>query len=76
MASFPKEITTKVRLTIDPSYPTMTGGHFVVGSSFGTAVPFALCPDLLRHEQLGTADNFRGRVVRGFFWFMRLWPVR
>jgi hypothetical protein len=26
-----------------------------------------ICPDLLRLEQIGAADNFRGRVVRAFF---------
>ena len=35
----------------------------------------ALCPDLLRYEQIGVADNMRGRVVRAFFWLMRAWPV-
>lgn len=34
-----------------------------------------LCPDLLRYEQIGAADNLRGRVVRAFFWVMRVWPV-
>lgn len=38
--------------------------------------PEHLCPDLLRYEQIGCADNWRGRVVRGFFWLMRAWPVR
>ena len=32
-----------------------------------TMVPTALCPDLLRLQQIGEADNFRGRVVRAFF---------
>ena len=39
------------------------------------ANPTALCPDLLRYEQIGTADGWRGRVVRAFFWLMRLWPT-
>lgn len=26
-----------------------------------------LCPDLLRIEQIGVADGWRGRLVRGFF---------
>lgn len=26
-----------------------------------------LCPDLLRLENLGEADGWRGRLVRGFF---------
>lgn len=33
----------------------------------------SLCPDLLRYEQIGAADGWRGRVVRGFFWLMQLW---
>ena len=34
-----------------------------------------LCPDLLRYEQIGAADNWRGRTVRAFFWLMRVWSV-
>lgn len=45
-----------------------------VGSLTGT--PSALCPDLLRYEQIGEADGLRGRVVRAFFWLMRWWPAR
>lgn len=41
-----------------------------------TVSPSALCPDLLRYEQIGAADNLRGRVVRAFFWLMRAWPAR
>lgn len=40
----------------------------------GSATPSALCPDLLRYEQLGEADGQRGRVVRAFFWLLRYWP--
>ncbi len=44
--------------------------------TLGTFVsPDALCPDLLRYEQIGAADNWRGRVVRAFFWIMRAWRV-
>ena len=39
-----------------------------------TTHPQWLCPDLLRYEQIGGADDLRGRVVRGFFWIMRAWP--
>jgi hypothetical protein len=39
------------------------------------ANPTALCPDLLRYEQLGAADTWRGRVVRGVFWLLRAWPA-
>lgn len=35
----------------------------------------ALCPDLLRFEQLGEADTVRGKVVRAFFALMRWWPI-
>ena len=41
------------------------------GSIQMVGVPF--CPDLLRYEQIGAADNLRGRVVRMFFWLMRGW---
>ena len=45
--------------------------------TLGTFVtPEHLCPDLLRYEQIGAADNMRGRVVRAFFWAMRIWPVK
>lgn len=53
----------------DPSAMTSTSGGSV------SATPSALCPDLLRYEQIGQADNLRGRVVRGFFWLMRFWPT-
>lgn len=32
-----------------------------------TGTTGAICPDLLRLSDLGAADNWRGRVVRGFF---------
>ena len=36
-----------------------------------------ICPDLLRLEHLGEADNARGRFVRALFWVLdRVWPVR
>ena len=38
--------------------------------------PDHLCPDLLRYEQIGVADNWRGRIVRGFFWVMQIWRVK
>ena len=44
--------------------------------TLGTYVtPDHLCPDLLRYEQIGPADNWRGRVVRAFFWVIRVWRV-
>ena len=52
---------------------------FLVTNSFmnsvNTANPSALCPDLLRYEQLGEADSWRGRIVRTFFWLLRWWPA-
>lgn len=44
-----------------------------VMSLLTTTTQTYLCPDLLRYEQIGAADNWRGRVVRGFFWLMRCW---
>jgi hypothetical protein len=38
-------------------------------------VTIPMCPDLLQYDQLGEADNLRGRVVRIFFWVMRFWPI-
>lgn len=38
-----------------PAFRTLTGQSFV------------LCPDLLSIEQIGEADGWRGRIVRGFF---------
>jgi len=34
-----------------------------------------LCPDLLEYAHIGAADNLRGRVVRAFFWLMRIWST-
>ena len=34
----------------------------------------AICPDLLTIEQIGAADNLRGRVVRAFFRMMEWIP--
>lgn len=44
---------------------TITMGTFVT--------PNALCPDLLRYENIGEANGWRGRIVRGFFWLMQIW---
>ncbi len=38
-------------------------------------VGIPICPDLLAHDYLGEADTWRGRVVRGFFWLLRWWPI-
>jgi hypothetical protein len=54
-----------------------TVGNRLVAAADGTLVtPDHLCPDMLRHENLGGADGPRGRVVRAFFWLLRAWPVR
>jgi hypothetical protein len=40
-----------------------------------TSTLSAICPDLLSLDEIGAADNLRGRVVRAFFWLMRFWPT-
>ena len=40
-----------------------------------TVVVGAICPDLLEYKHIGAADNWRGRVVRAFFWLMRVWKT-
>ena len=53
----------------------VTASAHLVRARDGTWVtPDHLCPDLLRWENIGAADGFRGRVVRMFFWLMRAWP--
>ena len=47
-----------------PSYPILSV----------TGVNTAICPDLLTIEQIGAADNLRGRVVRAFFRVMEWIP--
>ena len=50
-------------------------GARLVQAADGTWVtPDHLCPDLLRWENIGAADGWRGRVVRAFFWLLRAWP--
>lgn len=34
--------------------------------------PQSICPDLLRLNQLGSADGWRGHVVRSFFRLLKL----
>lgn len=53
----------------DPWYDAFTTGATV------RMVTIPMCPDLLRYDYLGEADNMRGRVIRGFFWLMRVWKV-
>lgn len=38
-------------------------------------VGIPLCPDLLRYDDLGAADTWRGRIVRAFLWCLRWWPT-
>lgn len=53
-----------------------TRGTFLALAADGMWVtPDHLCPDLLRLSSIGAADGMRGRVVRAFFWLMRLWPT-
>jgi hypothetical protein len=65
MREHPKFLTTG-------AFGTSTTGSVVIepGSSLP---PTALCPDMLRYENIGAADGLRGHVVRGFFWLMRAW---
>jgi len=51
------------------------GGAKLIPAADGTLVtPGHLCPDLLRYENIGAADGPRGRVVRGVFLMLRIWP--
>jgi hypothetical protein len=60
----------------DQPFTLKAGGTAPDTISFGTFVtPESLCPDLLRYEQIGASDGWRGRVVRAFFFVMRAWPV-
>lgn len=60
--------------------PHPIDGAFFPGSpvsfrtNVSTAAVEAICPDLLRFEQIGEADGWRGRLVRAFFWLLRAWP--
>ena len=51
---------------VDVRVNASSGVHFV-------GVP--ICPDLLDYSRIGAADNLRGRLVRAFFWLLRVWPV-
>lgn len=52
------------------SVPSVTA-MYSVGRLIGTPI----CPDLLDYSAIGAADNWRGRVVRAFFWLLRAWPT-
>lgn len=53
--------------------PTVFPPGWVAGGT--NLASAALCPDLLRYEQIGAADGWRGRLVRAFFFVLRLWPA-
>ena len=55
--------------------PSTSAIRMVTAADGALVTPDHLCPDLLRHANLGEADGMRGRVVRGFFWVLRAWPV-
>lgn len=59
-----------------PRQGTWNGEPFVWPIEMTGLRVVPICPDLLRYEQIGAADNWRGRVVRAFFWLMRAWPVK
>ncbi len=61
----------QVTLTVNGEPVPVTGAWSITGFTTGTR---ALCPDLLTLADIGVADNWRGRVVRGFFRLMRVWP--
>jgi hypothetical protein len=41
-------------------------------TSTSTSTTNALCPDLLSIRDIGEADGWRGRAVRGFFQMLRV----
>lgn len=51
-------------------YYSETIGDYTTTRGSVTFVGVPLCPDLLRYEQLGEADHWRGRIVRAFFWLL------
>ena len=72
--------SSKWDIMIHEDGPAMTfeldEAMYGVPLTLGTFVsPDHLCPDLLRYEQIGAADNWRGKTVRAFFWLMRAWGV-
>jgi hypothetical protein len=63
--------------TLGAMRPGVTQATRVAAAADGVIItPDHLCPDLLRLSNIGAADGWRGRVVRGFFNLMRLWPPR
>lgn len=58
--------------TLNPTVTTMYALPGGVTTTSYTTTQSAICPDLLSIDQIGTADGWRGRVVRGFFRVLRL----
>lgn len=53
-------------------WTTSAAWYRLYGSpSTGTTTSSAICPDLLSITDLGVADNWRGRLVRGVFRVLR-----
>lgn len=62
----------------DEQYYTLENNQLIsvtATGAFTRIIILPICPDLLDYEMIGVADNLRGRVVRAFFWLMRIWPV-
>lgn len=41
-------------------------------AAISTTSPRAICPDLLSIRDIGTADGWRGHLVRGFFRLLKV----
>lgn len=54
-----------------PRYATVNDARVWTAWPSTTGTPRALCPDLLCIRDIGEADGWRGKVVRGFFVVMR-----
>jgi len=52
-----------------PTSVSFTGGVMLTGTGVNSTY---LCPDLLSIRNLGAADAWRGRLVRGFFYILRV----
>lgn len=46
----------------------------VTGSTVQGIMTVPLCPDMLNYQNLGAADSFRGRLIRGFFRLLDFTP--
>jgi hypothetical protein len=53
---------------------SVNGGTSVSTAPTARLMWFPICPDSLRIEDLGEADDLRGRAVRLFFRALRLVP--